>query len=132
MPITIYYIYEKRGKWFNDSKNFSDCVKALRFMHKFKNKFFNFEWSCDDPEDNEYLWNHWKNQKGVKMISPNSKRIAITINKQLDDAINDFLDNAGPQIGINTKSQLFTMSVLELFSKLEESIQRHIDSKKGV
>lgn len=65
------------------------------------------------------------------MISPNSKRITITINKQLDDAINDFLDNAGPQIGINTKSHLFTMSVLEFFSKLEESIQRHIDSKKG-
>lgn len=59
--ITIYYIYRRGNKYFQDYKKFMDAVKALRFMHKFKNKFMNFEWSCDYPEDNEYLWSHWHN-----------------------------------------------------------------------
>ena len=58
--ITIYYVYEKNGQWHEGKNIFDDVVKALRFMHKFKKKFFNFEWACDDPEDNEYLWSHWK------------------------------------------------------------------------
>lgn len=58
--ITIYYVYEKNGQWLEGKNSFTDCIKALRFMHKFKKQFFNFEWTCDDPEDNEYLWSHWK------------------------------------------------------------------------
>lgn len=60
MPITIYYIYKKNNKWMEGQNHFETTEKALRFMHKFKNKFFHFEWSCDDPYDNEYLWSHWK------------------------------------------------------------------------
>lgn len=50
--ITVYYFY--KGK--QESKEFSDPRKALRFMYATKSKFKNFEWVTDDPEDNEYLY----------------------------------------------------------------------------
>lgn len=54
--ITINYIYKNvAGKWIAESKTFDDVKKALRFMYSTKGRFFNFEWSCDDPEDNDYL-----------------------------------------------------------------------------
>lgn len=58
--ITIYYVYKKNGKYYSDSKLFRDPQKALAFMYMFQDKFFNFEWSCDDPEDNDYLWRKWR------------------------------------------------------------------------
>ena len=59
--IIIKYLYrDKLGKWYEDSKVFYNSKKALAFMYKFKGTFINFEWICDDPEDNEYLWTHFK------------------------------------------------------------------------
>ena len=62
--ITLFYIYKSAvdGKYYEGRKEFSDPVKCLRFMHKFKKKFINFEWACDYPEDNDYLWTHWKEE----------------------------------------------------------------------
>ena len=60
--IEIWYIYksklDKNYHW--GEKKFSSPRKALAFMYKFKDVFMNFEWVCENPEDNEYLWRHFK------------------------------------------------------------------------
>ena len=44
------------GKWMTETKEFSDRVKALRFMYSVKSKGHIIDhWKCDDPEDTEYL-----------------------------------------------------------------------------
>lgn len=59
--ITLTFQYLGADNNYHEGKNeFQDCKKALRFMYKFRFKFKNFEWICDDPEDNEYLYSRWE------------------------------------------------------------------------
>lgn len=62
MPITVTYIYKSKidGNYYEAEKYFDDVIKALRFMYKAKKFAFNIEWTCLDPEDNNYLWTHFK------------------------------------------------------------------------
>ena len=68
--ITLYYIYKSKidGKYYEAKKFFLDVMAAYRFMQKFKNQFYHFEWACDDPEDNEWLWSHWHSRLDKKNI----------------------------------------------------------------
>ena len=44
------------GKWMTETKEFSDKVKALRFMYSVRSKGHIIDhWKCDYPEDNEWL-----------------------------------------------------------------------------
>ena len=44
------------GKWMTETKEFSDKVKALRFMYSVRSKGHIIDhYKCDDPEDTEYL-----------------------------------------------------------------------------
>lgn len=68
------------------------------------------------------------------MISEKSRRISITIDKELDDAINKFLKNSGQAVKIYSKSHLFVTAVVDWFGKLNESIQEKLNkmnTKKG-
>ena len=60
--IKILFMYKNNvnNKWITNYKIFTDKTKALRFMYATNYKFFNFEWVCDDPEDNDYLNQKYK------------------------------------------------------------------------
>lgn len=63
------------------------------------------------------------------MISDKSKRVTITINKDLDDAINDFMIKAAPSLQIQSKSHLFSLAIVDFFMNLEETLKKN--TKKG-
>ena len=67
------------------------------------------------------------------MIGKDRRRITITIDKALDDALNEFLENCGPQFQIQSKSHLFTLALVDFLIKLEEKLNKSIkkNSKKG-
>ena len=59
--IDVVFKSKLTGKWLIETKEFDDCVKALRFMYSMKNKGNIIDgWRCDDPEDNEYLGRRFK------------------------------------------------------------------------
>lgn len=50
--ITIYFHW--KGK--EESKVFTNRIKALRFLYSIKSKgYFISGWSCEYPDDNDYL-----------------------------------------------------------------------------
>lgn len=63
------------------------------------------------------------------MVSDNSRRITITIPKNLDDAINDFLKNSGQAVKIYSKSHLFITAIVDWFANLNEIIQKNLNDK---
>lgn len=67
------------------------------------------------------------------MIGKDRRRISITIDKALDDALNEFLENCGPQFQIQSKSHLFALALVDFLIKLEETLNKSIkkNSKKG-
>lgn len=60
------------------------------------------------------------------MISDKSKRIMITIDKDLDKAIEEFLEYSGKELQIFSKSRLFTMAIIDWFSNLEKAVAASI------
>jgi hypothetical protein len=65
-------------------------------------------------------------------INSKNKRITITIDRELDKAIDSFLENTGPVLRITSKSDLFQQAVIEWFSVLEQRIHEQIkNTKKG-
>ena len=60
--IKITYIYKSKidGNYYEADKYFNDPYKALRFLYKAKKFAYNIEWACDNPEDHEYLYYHFK------------------------------------------------------------------------
>lgn len=56
MIIVNYFIKNSEGRWVEGSDTFSEAYKAGRFIFMIKRKgACCVEWSCLDPEDNEYL-----------------------------------------------------------------------------
>ena len=68
--------------------------------------------------------------KDDKMVKRTNRRVTITLDRKLDDTINEFLENSGPSLQITSKSQLFTLAIIELFSVWQERIENEI-KKKG-
>lgn len=66
-------------------------------------------------------------------VKESNKRIIITINKELDNAIDGFIKEYGVKLSIPSKSYLFQMAVVEWFGHLEKDIQAKINenTKKG-
>ena len=54
-----YYYHTKNNRWFKSYKDFYDVRKALRFIKAIdaegKESFVDC-WECDDPWDNNYLY----------------------------------------------------------------------------
>lgn len=66
-------------------------------------------------------------------VGEKNKRINITINKELDKAIEGFLEQYGARLDIPSKSYLFQMAIVEWFGRLEGQIYDKIkeNTKKG-
>lgn len=58
--IKVTYLYKSAEGWKSCQTIFYDRTKALKFMYATKHKFKCFEWICDDPEDNRYLYTRFK------------------------------------------------------------------------
>lgn len=54
--VDIVYRSKLTGKWMQETKQFRDCISALRGMYAMRSKGIIIDgWRCDYPEDNEYL-----------------------------------------------------------------------------
>lgn len=60
--ITIEYSFISKvsGLFSRDKKSFGRKEDALKFLYAMKGKIYNITWTCEDPEDNNYLWKKYR------------------------------------------------------------------------
>lgn len=63
IEVVYYYVSKLTGHWMKATKTFYDVKKAVRFIYKVNrtmNMSYDGEFTCDDPEDTEYINSHVK------------------------------------------------------------------------
>lgn len=65
-------------------------------------------------------------KKGGIMVGKDRKRITITVDKDLDAALDEFLENCGATFQIQSKSHLFALALVDFLLKLEENFNKAI------